>query len=62
MENDISFKIKINDGYCEWEYLLLGGREYSLSDLIDIITVHTKAKVIERRPIPSNDLWKLKEI
>ena len=35
------YKIKIDDGYCEYEYALGGSTNYSIQNLIDLITNNT---------------------
>jgi len=38
--------IKIDDSFCEYEYHLIGGNEYSIDELIQIIVVHARMNVI----------------
>jgi len=37
----MTYKVKISDDYCEWEFALYGSNEYSIRDLRDAILEKT---------------------
>jgi hypothetical protein len=37
----MTYKVKISDSYCEWEFALYGSNEYSIRDLRDAILEKT---------------------
>jgi hypothetical protein len=43
------YTVKIDDGFCEWEYEFDGSSEYSICDIADVIVNNTKLSVVSKR-------------
>ena len=37
----MTYKVKISDSYCEWEFALWGSNDYSIRDLLDAVLEKT---------------------
>ena len=55
------WRIRIASSSCEWEFRLQGGEDYSIQDLIDIITVHTRMKSFEEPLLVWNEESKFRK-
>lgn len=49
-----NWKIRIDDSFCEYEFHLCGGEEYSIYDLIQIILVHARMNEVSKSLVTSH--------
>ena len=60
MKKDKTFKIKIDDGYCEWKYKVIfeEGHKMSIKDIITGMCKELKGEIIKKKIIKNEyDIW-----